>query len=192
MQILRADAYRSMPWKNGGGVTTEIAVFPPGAGLDDFVWRISMARVESSGPFSLFPGIDRSLAILEGEGIFLNVEGQIPIGLTDRSEPLPFPADVPTSAALIGGPITDLNVMTRRGRVNHSVERLTIDAPLDVEAQAPTLVFCRDGSIEIDTGRHIGRHDTLGLGLHDGHTRLVPLMPSTIFIVRIHGAESER
>ena len=68
MQVLRAENYRRMPWKNGGGETTEIAVFPAGAGLDDFDWRVSMARVESSGPFSVFPGIDRTLAILEGEG----------------------------------------------------------------------------------------------------------------------------
>ena len=68
MRILRAESYRRMPWKNGGGETTEIAVSPEGAGLDDFDWRVSMARVESSGPFSLFAGIDRTLAILEGEG----------------------------------------------------------------------------------------------------------------------------
>ncbi|TIN81446.1 MAG: HutD family protein, partial [Mesorhizobium sp.] len=71
MRILRAAEYRSMPWKNGGGVTTEIAVSPSGAGLDDFDWRVSMARVELSGPFSQFAGIDRTLAVLEGEGIVL-------------------------------------------------------------------------------------------------------------------------
>jgi environmental stress-induced protein Ves len=47
-----------MPWKNGGGETTEIAVFPDGAGLSDFDWRVSMARVDGDGPFSSFPGIE--------------------------------------------------------------------------------------------------------------------------------------
>ena len=116
MHILRADNYRRMRWKNGGGETAEIAVFPEGAGLDDFDWRISMARVEAGGPFSLFPGVDRTLSIIDGEGLLLSVKGRIPIGLTCRSIPLTFPADVATSAALIAGPITDLNVMTRRGR----------------------------------------------------------------------------
>ena len=61
MRILRAPDYRVMPWKNGGGTTTEVAVSPEGAGLDHFDWRISMARVEQDGPFSTFPGIDRTL-----------------------------------------------------------------------------------------------------------------------------------
>ena len=68
MLILRAAGYRVMPWKNGGGTTTEVAVSPDHAGLEDFDWRISMARVETSGPFSSFAGIDCTLSVLEGEG----------------------------------------------------------------------------------------------------------------------------
>ena len=73
MRIIRAADCRRMPWKNGRGETVEIAISPDGAGIDDFDWRLSMARVETDGPFSLFAGIDRTLAVLEGEGIFLNV-----------------------------------------------------------------------------------------------------------------------
>ena len=68
-----------MRWKNGGGETAEIAVSPPGAALDAFDWRLSMAKVETDGPFSAFPGIDRTLAILEGEGIRLSVGGEPPL-----------------------------------------------------------------------------------------------------------------
>ena len=75
MRILRAENYRRMRWKNGGGETAEIAVFPEGAGLDEFDWRISMARVEAGGPFSRFPGVDRTLSILEGEGMVLESRG---------------------------------------------------------------------------------------------------------------------
>ena len=49
------------PWKNGGGCTTEIAIAPPGASLDAFEWRISLATIAASGPFSAFPGVDRTL-----------------------------------------------------------------------------------------------------------------------------------
>ena len=76
MRILRASTYRRMPWKNGGGETTEIAVSPEGAGLDDFAWRISMARVDGDGPFSAFAGVDRTLSILEGEGLRLEIAGR--------------------------------------------------------------------------------------------------------------------
>ena len=57
-------------------MTTEIAVFPADAGLEDFAWRLSMATVASDGPFSSFAGVDRTLAVLEGEGIVLSVEGR--------------------------------------------------------------------------------------------------------------------
>src|SRR5882757_2914352 len=129
MRILRAADYRVMPWKNGGGTTTEITISPDGAGLDDFDWRISMARVEGGGPFSSFAGVDRTLAVLEGEGIVLDIAGWPPVEVTGASAPLAFSADVPTTATLISGPITDLNVMTRRGRVMHAVERLSVSTP---------------------------------------------------------------
>jgi environmental stress-induced protein Ves len=58
-------------WKNGGGVTREIAVFPDGAGSDDFIWRISVADVTAGGPFSVFPGIDRYIAVIDGKGMTL-------------------------------------------------------------------------------------------------------------------------
>ena len=92
-----------------------------GAGLDDFDWRISMARVEAGGPFSAFPGVDRTLSILEGEGIVLDIEGRERVTLTGASAPYSFPADAVTNAELVAGPITDLNVMTRRGRYRHKV-----------------------------------------------------------------------
>ncbi len=77
---LAAAARRAVPWKNGGGVTEEIAVYPSDAGFDDFAWRISMARVGQGGPFSRFPGVDRTLAVLEGR-MRLDVEGGMPVDL---------------------------------------------------------------------------------------------------------------
>lgn len=144
MRILHASDYKRMPWKNGGGVTTEIAVFPEGAGLDDFHWRISTARVETNGPFSMFPGVDRSLSLLDGAGIMLKVHGSIPLGMTRRYEPFVFPADVPTEAMLMSGPITDLNVMTRRGLYQSDVELVSISGKFPVEAHEVT-VFIADG-----------------------------------------------
>ena len=94
LKILTPDDYRRMPWKNGGGETIEIAVEPEDAGLDDFAWRLSMAKVERDGPFSRFPGVDRTLCVLEGEGIRLAVDGRAPVELTRGSAPYSFPGDV--------------------------------------------------------------------------------------------------
>jgi environmental stress-induced protein Ves len=188
MRLLRAGDYREMPWKNGGGTTTEIAVFPVGADLDTFDWRISMARVESSGPFSLFAGIDRTLSILEGEGINLTVGGKIPSSLTANSEPLPFPADVETHATLIGGPVTDLNVMTRRGRASHSIERFMVSKPIEIAEGAGTaLLFCARGHVAVAGAEpfRLGPRDTLLLGGKTDGLRIEPEQPSTVFLIRI-------
>ncbi|MDS7594547.1 HutD family protein [Agrobacterium tumefaciens] len=134
MRILYAKDYKRMPWKNGGGETVEIAVFPPDASVETFDWRISMATVASDGPFSSFPGIDRTLSILEGDGMALAIEDRTPVLLTQESAPLPFPADVRVHATLPSGPITDLNVMTRRAKWRHNVTKhigaLQVTAPL--------------------------------------------------------------
>ncbi|PTE12469.1 HutD/Ves family protein [Mesorhizobium helmanticense] len=188
MRILRAAEYRVMPWKNGGGTTTEIAVSPDGAGLDDFDWRVSMARVESGGPFSGFAGVDRTLAVLEGEGIVLDIAGQAPKELTSTSAPLSFPADVPTQASLIAGPITDLNVMSRRGRMTHKVERLVISAPLDIRAEAAaTLVLCGDGTVTLGLAGTVKLEprDTLIVGSNAREMRLEPARTATLFVIRI-------
>jgi environmental stress-induced protein Ves len=125
MRIIRAGDCRTTPWKNGGGSTTEIAIGPAGASLEDFDWRISMARVAADGPFSDFPGIDRTLAVIKGGGMVLTIGDRPRATLSRGSDPVSFSGDTPTSARLTAGEITDLNVMTRRGRFGHRVERIT-------------------------------------------------------------------
>ncbi|QPF87327.1 HutD family protein [Bradyrhizobium genosp. L] len=124
MRIIRASDCRSTAWKNGGGSTTEIAVAPSGASLDNFDWRISMARVASDGPFSEFAGIDRTLAVVAGSKLALTIGDAAPIVLDSDSSPISFAGDTPTSARLTAGAITDLNVMTRRGRFAHRLLRI--------------------------------------------------------------------
>jgi uncharacterized protein len=150
MKILRAKDYQRMPWKNGGGETSEIMAFPEGSDLSNFGWRISMAHVASNGPFSNFLGIDRTLTILRGEGLSLMLGAEKPILLSQDSAPHSFPADILTSATLAGGPVIDLNVMTRRGQFTHQVERLTCEAIITVkELSGTTLIFCAKGNLEL-------------------------------------------
>ena len=123
LTLLPAADRVATPWKNGGGTTSEIAAFPEGADLNDFDWRISIAEVASDGPFSHFPGIDRTLCILDGAGIFLDIGGRLQ-KLNQRSMPFRFSGDADAKARLLDGPIFDLNVMSRRGSVEHRVLRL--------------------------------------------------------------------
>ncbi|MGO6846647.1 HutD family protein (plasmid) [Rhizobium ruizarguesonis] len=157
MRILRAGDHKRMPWKNGKGETVEIAVFPPDASINDFDWRISMATVAEDGPFSIFPGIDRTLAILDGNGMVLDVAGSSPVLLTTASDPLAFPADVPVAARLEDGAITDLNVMTRRNGLSHTLIRIDVDGSKTVPLPpSKCLLLCHRGALSFRRDGEIG------------------------------------
>ena len=185
---LKAADHRVMPWKNGLGSTTEIAVFPPGASVEDFGWRVSAADVAADGPFSAFPGIDRTLSILDGDGLTLfvgNAEGRV---LRQDTAPFAFPADVPTSADLLDGPITDLNVMTRRGVWRHAVERVIVEDVREIEGSAAaTLIYSRGAEVRLSGP---GGETLMQMGdavLLEGtdHWTVLAAKSATLFIVSI-------
>jgi environmental stress-induced protein Ves len=124
LEIIRASNCLTTPWKNGGGSTTEIAAKPDGASLGTFDWRVSVAQVASDGPFSEFPGVDRTLAVVKGNGLMLTIGSHPPVTIECGSDPIHFAGDVSTSARLIAGEITDFNVMTRRQRFSHRLLRI--------------------------------------------------------------------
>lgn len=164
MKILRASDYRRMAWKNGGGETVEIAVFPAGASIEDFDWRISMATVASNGPFSSFPGVDRTLSVLSGAGMELTIDNAPPLALYPGSDPCPFPADKPTSARLVNGVVTDLNVMTRRGRFSHRVIRQPTPVSLPPSASLRFVLATGEHAIALSSERvDLGPLDCLAL-----------------------------
>ena len=184
MRLIRAAEHRVMPWKNGLGSTTEVAVHPAGASLGDFDWRISMASVTADGPFSVFAEIDRTLSVLNGAGIRLTVAGRQAEALNQASAPYAFPGDAATSASLIDGPITDLNVMTRRGRVTHRVERLELATPVERRADVTlTLVLCWRGTVFVEAGGEDARLDLFDSALFEAATsiRLIPEAVSEVF-----------
>lgn len=108
------------PWKNGGGTTFQLAADPSGADLTSFDWRVSVAEVAADGPFSTFEGIDRTLVLLEGDGVEL-VVGDRSTTLSKARPMLSFDGEAATHSHLLSGPVRDLNVMTRRGRASHDV-----------------------------------------------------------------------
>lgn len=189
MRVLAAQAHRVMPWKNGGGSTTEIAVFPENAGIDAFEWRISMAQVIEDGAFSNFPGIDRTLSVLSGEGIMLHVAGREPQELVRTTEPLFFPGDVPTHSVLLNGPIVDLNIMTRRGRFTHQVTRC---AGNEIRVVGPvsdtTIVLSRSAGLAISSAGHavtLGVDDAVVMTRADGELTVTPSATSEFFVISL-------
>lgn len=160
--VLRAADRRAVPWKNGGGVTREIAAWPPGSGFDDFAWRISMADVREDGPFSSFPGVDRMLMVLEGE-LRLTLQGVGVFDLSPCSAPLAFSGAAPVCATLTAGPVLDLNVMTRRSEAFAHIERVASSADIPA-APGSRLVFALADGVRVhsvDGVQSLRRHDAL-------------------------------
>lgn len=142
---------RRMPWKNGLGMTLELAVEPPSATLEsDFHWRLSSAEVATSGPFSAFPGLQRWLLLLDGAGFRIDFGERGCVLLDESRVPLTFSGDWPATATLLEGPCTDLNLMVDPGRCRASLQVLHPDAELTIPLAPGThLVFVVAGSLAV-------------------------------------------
>jgi hypothetical protein len=126
IRVLRAEDRAAAPWRNGGGVTREVAASVPDtvggfADRDAFDWRVSLADVAQEGPFSSFPGVDRVITVVDGPGMVLTVDGQ-EHRIDQRFRPFSFRGDSRTDCRLLGKALVDLNVMTRRGRCTARVD----------------------------------------------------------------------
>ena len=165
MQVLRAADRTATPWKNGGGVTREVVAWPAGAGLDDFHWRVSMAEVRADGAFSVFPGVDRILAVLRG-ALTLDINGRGAIDLDANAPPVSFPGDAPTFARVVAGPVTDLNIMSRRSGVRATLDRLTIRPTLALPPGAGARVLIARAPLRAQ-GMALDTDDALLLGPTD-------------------------
>lgn len=142
----------AVPWKNGGGVTRTVAVSPDGAGFDDFAWRISIADVSQSGSFSPFPGVDRTIMLLDGHGMMLRQPNGSLCALTAPFRPWSMPGDEPVNAELVNGPARDFNVMVRRGRAQASVEVWRTEGSAGHHSgghRGDALFYCARGSFQL-------------------------------------------
>lgn len=115
MKIVPFAALHAVPWKNGLGVTREIAVYPPGSSMDDFAWRVSIADVDTASPFSTFPGVDRTIVLLEGAGFTMVLGHGVEHDLTASLQPFAFAGEASVDVRLAGGATRDFNLMVRRG-----------------------------------------------------------------------------
>jgi len=161
--LIHHASLRAAAWKNGGGSTTEIAISPKGAGFEDFDWRISLATITASGPFSSFPGIDRSLMLVDGEAVSLTLDGARKVVLTAAQPMLWFPGEAAVSA-VVADATTDFNVMTRRSRCRHQLEKIAAPGRLIRRSDTTLLFVAGDGHVLVHAGQqqfNLSRYDAL-------------------------------
>ena len=159
VRVLRQADHQRMPWRNGGGVTAQVACSPDGDGSGHFDWRVSFAEVEHSGEFSTFPGVDRVIVLVEGPAMTLTVDGARHV--LQRHQPFAFDGESDTECE-VRAPTVDLNVMTRRGRVEAVVEVVDLDqAPCPTRSADVLLVAVLGGEVEVT---HDGQVSELRVG----------------------------
>ena len=148
--IIDKSQFFTTPWKNGKGVTTELAISEGGT-IDEFDWRLSIATVSENGAFSDFTGVERNLFLIAGNGIELHHELN-GIGKTDRLvnllEHSSFFGSSKTTGTLVDGGIVDLNLMTKQGlyqtEVYAFVEHQTLTPKLKVTAESLLFIYAPD------------------------------------------------
>ena len=133
---LTAADFVRQPWKNGGGSTTQLAVEGDGA---RFLWRLSAADVEQSGPFSDFSGYERTIMLLEGDGMDLDIDGR-KVAMRTPFEPVVFDGAAKTQCTLRGGRVRDLNLMVDRARAQGTLQAVQPDHFRGAKLDAPCVL----------------------------------------------------
>lgn len=151
MKHLRPAQYRIMPWKNGGGTTTEIAIHPENAQLGGgpFLWRVSIADVAGDGRFSRFQGYDRHIMTIAGSGLTLDAgeNGRFEIG--EPLQPLRFSGDWAIECHLHGGPSRDFNLIVWRAFADSQLTVLQIAGCRAFTGGSLKIVYIVDGDLTV-------------------------------------------
>ncbi|RSO59861.1 HutD family protein [Acinetobacter lactucae] len=159
-----------MLWKNGAGFTLEIA---RSQGEADFDWRISMADVTTSGPFSLFPNKQRIISVLDGQGMILHVD-DLAAKKLNQGEILAFHGESHVQSELVDGAIRDLNLIYDPAKFHVRFQWLN-DAPEQAFISSADLIFIfnQGGETQVNVDDHsvqLATHETLKIEKNTGVT----------------------
>ncbi len=194
MIVLRETEYVTVPWKNGGGLTREILKVPAGAAAFD--WRLSLATIESAGPFSAFDGCERTLVLVSGAGVELDFGPHGQTALRTPGQMATFDGAWATSCTLIEGPSTDLNLIVAKERAQAQARlvRVTAAELIRTSGWEETLICCIGGSARIEnaagSAATLGAVDVARCTAEDGIVSCAPQgsAPALLFVgaVRHH------
>lgn len=141
--IITPVQYKTLPWKNGNGQTTEMAIDENGT-LECFNWRISQTTIKESGAFSDFTGYQRHQVLLDGQGMKLEHDGVMSDELSEPLDVAAYDGGCKTVGTLKGGAITVLNLITRASRYDVSVETYSERTTVELPQGQLCFVYCLD------------------------------------------------
>ena len=176
--IIRLQDCPQQPWKNGLGSTREIAVRPSAATSETFLWRVSIASVDTAAPFSRFPGIDRHIALLSGNGFGMTLDDGQTHALITPFEPFAFAGEATVAVKLVDGPTRDFNLMVRREQAYGHLE-VWRDAQTSQIGADVVLLYCAAGIILV-AGVALGAGDSW---VSDGEPAQVVFQQGAIALV---------
>ena len=152
VRVLFPHHWQTQAWKNGGGITHEIAREDDADGTR---WRLSIAEVASDGPFSRFDGIDRVILMLNGNGFCLHGVGANPERIVTPLQAFAFAGEAAIQCTLVDGPVRDFNLMSRRQQVNATLQVLRVSAVRQTLPVSPnTFVFVAAGRLFAELNGH--------------------------------------
>lgn len=172
IELIRADQYTKMLWKNGAGFTLEIA---RSQGDADFDWRISMADVTTSGPFSLFPNKQRIISVLDGQGMVLHVD-DLPAKTLNQGDIFAFHGESQVQSELVDGAIRDLNLIYDSAKFHARFQRIDGTEEQTFLSSADLIFIFNSGSeTEVNVDDHsvqLAAHETLKIERNAGVTSI--------------------
>src|SRR5580698_3645450 len=140
IKVIRRASFTATPWKNGGGITHEAIRVPPTG--DAFLWRVSVAQIDASGPFSDFAGYDRIMVLLQGRGVALEFGSGDKSALRSIGDWVEFDGAMPTRCELLDGACVDLNLMVSKSlRTAARIERISEPTLVAAIRGETTLIF---------------------------------------------------
>jgi hypothetical protein len=146
LQLISPKQWQTQAWKNGGGITHQLARSDDQSGMR---WRVSIAEVASDGAFSRFEQTDRIIMLLQGNGFCLHGAEDQPVMLDKALVPFAFAGETAIDCTLIEGPVRDFNLMTRRTDVKASLQVLSVTEPLSLTLANESLFYLASGQLQL-------------------------------------------
>ncbi len=148
INIITPSQFKTIPWKNGLGETTELAI-DEGGSVNHFGWRLSIASVVSDGLFSDFSGYHRQLVLIEGNGVKLTHNGNEIDQLDKLLSIASFDGGCQTVGSLVSGPIKDFNIMTNKKKYSAIVETYPGSHSVTLVNQSLCFAYGLSSNIEV-------------------------------------------